>query len=116
MLGAWPVDPLPPSVRDPVVSNIPTMMLVGALDVATPSIFSRPSEAGLSTTRTARIVSGHATAYLPCVLDMLQAWFQTPGVAPVNGCQQNYVGSAEQSRDVARPAGERRAHPGPVLP
>jgi len=91
MLGSWPVDVLPQSVRDPVVSNIPTLMLVGALDVATPSIFSRPSEAGLSNHAYYEIVSGHATAYLPCVLDMVESWFQTPGVAPANTCPQTYT-------------------------
>lgn len=90
MLRAWPVDPMPASVRDPVVSSVPTMMLVGALDVATPSIFSRPSEAGLSNHVYHEIAAGHAVAYLPCVLDMLDAWFQRPGVAPVNRCQQGY--------------------------
>ncbi len=91
MVGLWPVDPLPASVRLPVISNIPTMMLVGTLDTATPSIFSRPSEAGLSNHVYYEIISGHATAYLPCVLDMLDAWFQKPGVAPGNGCQQTYA-------------------------
>jgi pimeloyl-ACP methyl ester carboxylesterase len=91
MMRTWPVDPLPASVRLPVVSSIPTLMLVGTLDVATPSIFSRPSEAGLSNHVYYEIVSGHATAYLPCVLDMLDAWLQKPGVAPGNGCQQTYT-------------------------
>jgi pimeloyl-ACP methyl ester carboxylesterase len=91
MVGSWLVDPLPASVRLPVVSSIPTMMLVGGLDVATPSIFSRPSEAGLSNHVYYEITSGHATAYLPCVLDMLEAWLQTPGAAPGNRCPQTYV-------------------------
>ena len=95
--GAWPVDPLPASVRLPVVSSIPTMMLVGTLDVATPSIFSRPSEAGLSNHVYYEIVSGHATAYLPCVLDMLDAWLQRPGVAPGNRCPQTYTWDAPES-------------------
>ena len=90
MLGVWPVDSLPASVRDPVVSSIPTLMLVGGLDVATPSIFSRPSEAGLSNHVYYEITSGHATAYLPCVLDMLDSWYKTPGVAPVNSCPTTY--------------------------
>jgi pimeloyl-ACP methyl ester carboxylesterase len=91
MVGAWPVDPLPASVRLPTVSSTPTMMLVGSLDVATPSIFSRPSEAGFSNHVYYEIVSGHATAFLPCVLDMVEAWFQTPGAAPGNRCPQTYT-------------------------
>lgn len=90
MLGAWPVDVLPKGVREPVVSDIPTLMLVGALDVATPSIFSRPSTKGLSNHAYYEILSGHATAYLPCVLDMLESWFDKPGVAPANGCPTTY--------------------------
>ena len=91
MMRTWPVDPMAASVRLPVVSSIPTMMLVGALDPATPAIFSRPSEAGLSNHVYYEIVAGHATAYLPCVLNMLNAWFQKPGVAPGNQCTQTYT-------------------------
>lgn len=91
MVGSWPVDPLPASVRLPVISSIPTMMLVGTLDTATPSIFSRPSEAGLSNHVYYEIVSGHATAYLPCVLDMLDSWLQRPGVPTGNLCPQTYT-------------------------
>lgn len=91
MIGSWPVDPLPASARLPVTSNIPTMMLVGTLDTATPSIFSRPSEPGLSNHVYYEIVAGHATAYLPCVLDMLDAWLSRPGVATGNQCPATYT-------------------------
>jgi pimeloyl-ACP methyl ester carboxylesterase len=91
MVGSWPVDPLPASVRLPVISTIPTMMLVGTLDTATPSIFSRPSQVGLPNSVYYEIVSGHATAYLPCVLDMLDAWLQRPGVPTGNQCPQTYT-------------------------
>ena len=91
MVGTWPVEPLPASVRLPTISSTPTMMLVGSLDVATPSIFSRPSEPGFSNHVYYEIVSGHATAFLPCVLDMLEAWFVNPGAAPGNRCPQTYT-------------------------
>lgn len=89
--GLWPVDALPFAVSDPVVSDIPTLMLVGELDTATPQIFSRPSADLLANSYYFTIPAGHATAYLPCVCEMISAFLDDPLVAPVNGCATGYV-------------------------
>lgn len=91
MLDSWNVEPLPVSATTPVESDIPTLMFVGDLDVATPEIFSRPSEPFLSNHVYHVIRAGHATAFLPCVLDMIEAWLNDPGVPPTNGCATEYM-------------------------
>lgn len=91
MLGGWPVEPLPESVREPLVSDIPTLMLVGALDQATPSIFSEPARPGLSQSHYFKIPAGHATAVLPCVDEMIDAFVKAPTEAPANGCGSSYA-------------------------
>jgi alkaline phosphatase D len=95
ILGEWPVEPLPQSARDPVVSNLPTLMLVGTLDVATPAIFSEPSVDDLSNSHYFEILAGHATAYLPCVLDMVNDFIKDPTVAPINTCATEYCWDTE---------------------
>ena len=87
----WDVEPQPRSVFDPVVSDIPSLMLVGSIDPATPQIFSRPSAALLSKSFYFVIRSGHATAFLPCVVDMIHAFFIDPTRAPIDGCPQTYT-------------------------
>jgi pimeloyl-ACP methyl ester carboxylesterase len=88
--GLWPVDPISFRERDPVVSAIPTLMLVGALDTATPQIFSLPSAEFLSNSYYFAIPSGHATAYLPCVDQMIDDFVKDPQVAPTNTCAAGY--------------------------
>lgn len=82
----WDVDPLPLSTRDPVTSDLPTLMLVGGLDPATPQIFSLASAERLSNAFYYVIRSGHATAFLKCTVDMIQAFFADPTTAPADVC------------------------------
>ena len=91
MVGEWEVDLLPASAATPVVSDLQTLMLVGSLDVATPTIFSRPAEPFLSNHVYYVINAGHATAFLPCVLDMVEDWLNDPGVPPPYGCPTDYT-------------------------
>jgi pimeloyl-ACP methyl ester carboxylesterase len=91
VLGLWPVDPLPFPESDAVVSDIPTLMLVGTLDTATPEIFSRPSAEYLSHSFYFAIPAGHATAYLECVDQMIDAFVKDPLVSPVNSCETGYA-------------------------
>ncbi len=44
----WQVEPLPASVDDPVVSDIPTLLLSGRFDPVTPPAFAQAAAAGLS--------------------------------------------------------------------
>ena len=90
ILGLWPVEPLSFRENDPVVSDIPTLMLVGTLDNATPAIFSMPSAAYLSRSFYFPILAGHATAYLECVDQMLNNFVKNPLAAPANTCMPEY--------------------------
>jgi hypothetical protein len=90
MLGGWSVVPDPPSVREPLVSDIPTLMFVGALDEATPSIFSEPSRAGLHQNYYFKIPAGHAVTYLPCADQMLDAFVRAPQTQPAVQCPMSY--------------------------
>lgn len=90
ILGLWPVEPLSFRESDPVVSDIPTLMLVGTLDNATPAIFSEPSAAYLSRSFYFPILAGHATAYLECVDQMINAFVKNPLVSPANTCAAVY--------------------------
>ena len=91
ILGLWPVEPLPFRESDPLVSDIPTLMLVGSLDNATPAIFSRPSAAFLSRSTYFSILAGHATAYLECVCQMINRFVKDPLANPVNTCSTQYL-------------------------
>jgi pimeloyl-ACP methyl ester carboxylesterase len=90
IMGVWPVKPLPYSESDPVVSDIPTLMLVGSLDNATPAIFSEPSAAFLSNSYYFTILAGHATAYLECVDQMIDGFIKDPAVSPADTCPTEY--------------------------
>jgi len=87
----WEVIPLPRRTSDPVPSNLPILMLVGGIDPATPQIFSRPSAQLLPNSFYFVITSGHATAFLPCVVEMLHVFLIDPARAPVNHCAQEYT-------------------------
>ena len=90
ILGQWPVDPRPFHESDPLVSDIPTLMLVGALDNATPAIFSRSSAAYLSRSYYFSIPAGHATGYLECVDQMINRFLKDPLTPPENTCSTQY--------------------------
>ncbi|KJS29782.1 MAG: hypothetical protein VR64_19130 [Desulfatitalea sp. BRH_c12] len=90
VLGLWPVAPLPFRESDPLVSDIPTLMLVGTLDTATPEIFSQPSAALLSNSVYFAIPAGHAAAYLPCVTQMIDDFVKNPRQIPDYACEAGY--------------------------
>jgi len=90
ILGLWPVEPLPFHESNPLVSDIPTLMLVGSLDNATPAIFSRPSAAFLSRSYYFSVLAGHATAYLECVDQMVNRFIKNPSANPGNSCSTIY--------------------------
>jgi pimeloyl-ACP methyl ester carboxylesterase len=91
VLHLWEVEPLPDSVRAPVASNLPILMLVGALDSLTPQIFSQPSADLLPNSFYFVIRAGHATAFLECVVDMIHAFLLDPSTAPNDGCPQTFT-------------------------
>ncbi|MBI9089223.1 MAG: alpha/beta fold hydrolase [Desulfobacterium sp.] len=89
--GLWQVEPVPADFQYPVISDIPTLMLVGTLDAGTPSIFSEPSARYLSNSFYMKILAGHATAFLPCVATMLDNFIINPTVEPEYLCEKVYT-------------------------
>ncbi len=90
IVSDWMVQPLSPSIRDPLVSDIPTLMMVGELDVATPSIFSANSVQYLSNANYFRIPAGHGVGFLECSMDMVANFYADPLADPVNSCPTTY--------------------------
>ncbi len=91
VLKLWRVDPLPISVRDPLVSDIPTLMFVGTLDPATPANSNKGSSVALSNSFYFEILSGHAATFLPCAVDIGSDFFNDTEVKPVNNCETTYT-------------------------
>lgn len=86
VVGLWPVNPLPASVQYPLISDIPTLLLVGTLDTATPQPYSEPSSHYLSRKFYRNVLAGHAVAYLPCASMMLDEFLKDPSQDPKTQC------------------------------
>jgi pimeloyl-ACP methyl ester carboxylesterase len=86
VLGKWPVDPLPKDILQPLISDIPTLMLVGTLDAATPPPFSRSAANYLSNSQYVEILGGHALAFQTCAVDMLNEFLKDPSAEVSNTC------------------------------
>ncbi len=84
----WPVDLLPGSVDDPVVSDIPTLLLAGQFDPITTPAFANAAAASLTNAYTVvDPAASHGVAFLdPCVNDIMQAFLTDPGSAPDASC------------------------------
>ena len=84
----WQVEQLPASVDDPVVSDIPTLLLSGRFDPVTPPAFAAAAAAGLSNA-TALIdpAASHGVAFFnPCVNGIVSDFLDNPGVPPISAC------------------------------
>jgi pimeloyl-ACP methyl ester carboxylesterase len=84
----WPVSALDPRDRQPVVSEIPTLILAGALDPATPVEYARATAATL---RRAHFfvfpgVSHGVLAVDVCASDVVDAFLAQPEVRPKVEC------------------------------
>jgi len=81
----WPVALLPPSVDDPVVSDIPTLLLSGRFDPVTPPAFAQAAAAGLShATSLVDPTAAHGVAFQnECVNGIMLAFLSDPS-APVD--------------------------------
>lgn len=86
LVGLWPVTPLPPSVQYPLISSIPTLLMVGSLDSGTPLPFSEPSSHFLSNSFYFDILAGHAVCYLECASELMDDFLKDPSVEPTSSC------------------------------
>lgn len=84
----WQVARLPASVDDPVVSDIPTLLLSGRFDPVTPPEFARTAAAGLSNATVLVDPTGsHGVAFSnPCIDDVIQAFLDDPLSTLDAGC------------------------------
>jgi len=84
----WPVDQLPASVDDPVVSDIPTLLLSGRFDPITPPAFAAAAANTLGNAY--NIVdpfASHGVAFAhPCINQILQDFLNQPGTEPDSTC------------------------------
>ena len=84
----WNVDPLPPSVDDPVYSSIPTLLLSGQYDPVTPPSFA--AQAAESLTNAFNVVDpvgSHGVAFSDdCMNAVIQEFLNDPGNAPDTTC------------------------------
>jgi pimeloyl-ACP methyl ester carboxylesterase len=94
LCDAWPVEEADPAIKEPLVSDIPTLVLAGEFDPITPPEY-------------ARLVAGHLTnAYLfefpgighgvvgsgPCAETVVQAFLDDPATAPDASCVDTLPG------------------------
>ncbi|WP_374685596.1 alpha/beta fold hydrolase, partial [Promineifilum sp.] len=84
----WPVETLDPSIDDPVVSDIPTLLLSGGFDPVTPPPFAAAAAAGLS--RAYVLVdpaAGHGVAFqTECPNQIIQSFLDDPTTPPDSSC------------------------------
>lgn len=102
--GSWVVETLPTSMQDPVVGDIPTLMVTGTLDPQTPAPFSRDAADLLTNSHYYEILGGHAVSDLACVQDMMVDFYADPHTAPVNPCPTTYAWSTDTDALMLKPA------------
>jgi pimeloyl-ACP methyl ester carboxylesterase len=86
--GAWPVEAADPSAKEPVVSDIPTLLISGEYDGVTPPEFGRMVAGHLSNSYFIEVPgaahSGESST--PCALKITAAFLDDPTVAPDVSC------------------------------
>jgi pimeloyl-ACP methyl ester carboxylesterase len=85
---AWPVRPVPRAFNEPVTSTIPTLVLAGEWDHATPTKWARRAAEHLSRSHLVELPGlGHAvTLANPCGQSLLKAFVAQPDGAPDTTC------------------------------
>lgn len=84
----WQVTALPASVDDPVVSDIPTLLLSGRFDPITPPAFAEAATAGLSNfTNLVDPTAAHGVAFQnDCVNGIITDFLANPQATPDSSC------------------------------
>ena len=84
----WQVEPLPPSVDEPVVSDIPTLLLSGRFDPVTPPAFAAVAAVGLSNaTNLVDPTAAHGVAFQnECVNGIILDFLADPAAPPDSSC------------------------------
>ena len=84
----WQVEPLPPSVDDPVVSDIPTLLLSGRFDPVPPPAFAAVAAVGLSNaTNLVDPTAAHGVAFQnDCINGIILDFLADPSAPPDSSC------------------------------
>ncbi len=84
----WRVEQLPAAVDDPVVSDIPTLLLSGRFDPVTPPAFAQAAAAGLSnSTALVDPTAAHGVAFQnECVNGIILDFLTDPSATPDSSC------------------------------
>ncbi len=84
----WRVELLPPSVDDPVISDIPTLLLSGRFDPVTPPAFAAAAAVGLPNgTALVDPTASHGVAFMsPCANEVVGAFLDDPMNPPDGAC------------------------------
>ena len=86
--GRWQVDQLAPSIDDPVVSDIPTLLFSGQFDPVTPPAFAESAAAGLSNaTNLVDPLAAHGGVFFStCSNSIAAAFLDDPAAALDTSC------------------------------
>lgn len=90
----WPVDEADPSVREPVVSDIPTLALAGEFDPVTPPEYARLVTSYLNNAHVFEFPGvGHGvTTSTPCAQSIVSAFYRNPTFTPPSQCIDDMPG------------------------
>ena len=102
----WHVPPAPPSERQPVRADIPTLLLSGGYDWLTPAAWGKSAARSLSVSR--HIVfrgQGHGVSSQdPCAARLRDEFFVTPDPRAVPPCQTNapldFAAAADRAKSI----------------
>ncbi|MEM9463246.1 MAG: alpha/beta fold hydrolase [Myxococcota bacterium] len=83
----WDVEPIDaPTYYDPLVSDLPTLILAGQLDAQTPPYFATAASEGLGQSATFELPTGHVTLAVPCGAGLAAAFLDDPQAVPESDC------------------------------
>ena len=83
----WDVEPIDdPAYYEPVVSDLPTMILAGAMDAQTPPAFATAASEGLGQSITFEMPTGHVTLATPCGAALTAEFIDDPDPVLESDC------------------------------
>lgn len=83
----WPTEPAPASIREPVVSDLPVLILAGSFDPITPTPWAVQTHEHLPNSYLVEFPElSHAVSYDPCPAEAAAAFLDDPSVDPTPDC------------------------------
>jgi pimeloyl-ACP methyl ester carboxylesterase len=89
----WDVPGISPEQQQPLQSNIPTLVMSGELDPITPPAYGDQAAATLTNSHVFTLPgAGHGASLEPCGLQIMRAFWVTPGQPPDTSCIATLTG------------------------